>query len=122
MRVRALLRRPAVCQDNTMKVADLTLDRASHKVKRNGTEITLVPKEFALLEFLMRHPDEIFSSEVLLNSVWPSDIEIAADTVRIHIMRLRRKIDKPGCRPMIKTLHRIGYMLESGNAGAASSH
>jgi two-component system OmpR family response regulator len=122
LRVRALLRRPPAWHGDTVQVDDLILDRDTHKAKRNGTEITLMPREFALLEFLMRRPDEIFSAEVLLNSVWSSDSETGADTVRMHIMRLRRKIDTPGCRPMIKTVHRSGYVLESGRSSMASTH
>ncbi len=110
-RVRALVRRSAAVPANTLKVRDLELDPVKHMVTRAGTAIQLMPREFALLEFLMRHPDVVFSGESLVRRVWHSDSEVTADAVRTYIMRLRQKIDRQDDRSMIETIPRIGYRL-----------
>lgn len=110
-RLRALLRRPASVQANVLIAGHLSLDPATRQVQARGKELSLQPKEFALLEFLMRHPHQPFSSEAIIERVWSSDTEAAPDTVRIQIMRLRNKIDETGKESMIKTLHRVGYMF-----------
>ncbi|HEY9869618.1 MAG TPA: response regulator transcription factor [Candidatus Obscuribacterales bacterium] len=110
-RLRALLRRAPAVSATVLTAGDLTLDPKSRKVLLNGQEVSLQPREFALLEFLMRHPNQPFSSEALLDRVWSSESDASPDTVRIHIMRLRNKIDVPGKESMIRTLHRVGYML-----------
>jgi two-component system OmpR family response regulator len=113
-RIRALLRRPAPVSSNVLKVGGLTCDPGKYRVTRDGAEITLLPREFALLEFLMRHPDEVFSGEALLSRVWSTDSEATADTVRTNIMRLRQKIDKKGNDSIIETIPRVGYRMKSG--------
>lgn len=110
-RLRALLRRPAAVQANILTAGCLTLDPSTRQVQASGKELSLQPKEFALLEFLMRHPNQPFSSEAIIERVWSSDTEAAPDTVRIQIMRLRNKIDQGGKESMIRTLHRVGYMF-----------
>lgn len=113
-RIRSLLRRatPQV-QSNVLKVGALQLDPAKHKVRKNGVEIVLLPKEFALLEFLMRHPDDVFSGEVLLQRVWHSESEATVEAIRTCIKRLRQKIDGDSEDSIIETLSRIGYRLRS---------
>ena len=66
---------------------------------------------FALLEFLLRHPNQPFSAEAIMDRVWPSESDASPDTVRLHIMRLRKIIDEPDKQSIIRTLHRVGYML-----------
>lgn len=110
-RLRALLRRPAVVTSNVLSAGDITLNPASRQVFRGDEEISMQPKEIALLEFLLRHPNTPFSSDAILDRVWPSESDAAPDTVRIQIMRLRNKIDVPGKESMIRTIHRVGYML-----------
>jgi len=112
-RIRALLRRSKQALDNVLSARDLRLDTQSHKLSRNGEEIQLLPKEFALLEFLMRHPNQVFSPEALIERVWSTESEASPDTVRVHITKLRSKIDADGEASMIRTIHRVGYKLEA---------
>ena len=106
-RVRALLRRPPrEVTGNVLKAGHLSLDRQTHEVKRGGEAINLLPKEFALLEFLMRYPNEVFSLETLLNRVWPSDSDSSPDTVRVHLTHLRNKLeskDRPSHQNSIRS-------------------
>lgn len=92
-RIKVLLRRPAVCHSSTLKFADLELDTKSHTVKRAGEILSLLPKEFALLEYLMRHPQEYFSAEHLLAHVWPSESDSTTEALTSCIKRLRKKLD-----------------------------
>lgn len=110
-RVRALLRRPPITQENTLKVADLTLDRQSKTVCRNNKNITLTAKEFALLEYLMQHPGQILSKETLISHVWDFDADILPNNVEAYIKHLRRKIDKPFKKPLITTVRGFGYKI-----------
>lgn len=112
-RVRALLRRDLdATQEETLSFRWISVDPRSKSVLKNGEPIKLQPLEFALLEFLLRHPKDIFSLEALMNSVWPSEIEASPDTVRVCITRLRNKIDTEGEPSLIKTVHRVGYSLD----------
>lgn len=112
-RVRALLRRPApVSATNELKAGDLLLEPNTYRVTRAGKELRLLPKEFALLEFLMRHPNVVFSADALIDRVWSSESDASPDTVRTNIKRLRQKIDIEGERPMILTVHGVGYKLD----------
>lgn len=113
--VRALLRRPMPLTGDFVQVGDLMLETATFRVLKNGREINLVPKEFALLEFLMRHPNRVYSSEALISRVWPTDSEASPDTVRTHITRLRKKLDGDTESGMLKTIHGLGYKLEAGS-------
>lgn len=112
-RVRALLRRPHSMEGKALEVAGLRLDPTARKVTRNDEEIHLLPKEFSLLEFLMRHPNQVFSAESILDRVWESDTMALPDTIRTHIKTLRKKIDVPGKPSIIVTVHGIGYKLEA---------
>lgn len=112
-RVRALLRRPQVLLKDVLIVGDLSLDTVHHKVLRAGKPVPLMPREFALLEFLMRHPGSVFSAETLLQRVWPADSEVTSDALRTYIMRLRQKIEKDGLPSMIDTIPRVGYSLRA---------
>jgi len=111
-RVRALLRRPAVSTGNVRKVGNIVLDPATYRVARSGKEIELLPLEFALLEFFMRYPNQVFSAEALLDRVWPPGSESSPDAVRTVIKTLRKKIDGEGEPSMIKNVHGVGYRLE----------
>jgi len=112
-RLRALMRRSqrGGKASATLEIRGIELDPAAKRVSRDGVEIQLLPKEFALLEFLMRHQGEVFSQEALLERVWSSESEVSPDTVRVHIRRLRQKLGFEG-DTLIKTLHRQGYLLE----------
>jgi DNA-binding response OmpR family regulator len=115
-RIRALLRRPSSAPSNVPKAQKLTLDPTKHKVTKDGAELHLLPKEFSLLEFFMRHPDEVFSSDALLQRVWHSESEATSEAVRTCLKRLRKKIDESEneAESMIQTIPRIGYRLRGG--------
>lgn len=110
-RLRALLRRPAALTENILRFGDLQLDPSSFSVTRGGAEIKLFRKEFALLEFLMRHPSKVFSPEALLNHVWQSEAGVGPETVRTSVKRLRQSIDKDGEESMIENVRGVGYRL-----------
>lgn len=110
-RVRALLRRPVSFAGTVLKVGTIVLDTSTHKVTKNGGEVQLLPKEFALLAFFMRHPNQVFSAEALLDRVWSSDSEASPETIRTYIKRLRKKIDEEDKSSLIGTVHGVGYKL-----------
>ncbi|MBY0549816.1 MAG: response regulator transcription factor [Candidatus Obscuribacterales bacterium] len=113
-RIRALLRRPVQSYTGgTIKTGELELDPLSRRVTRNGSEIILQPKEYALLEFFMRHPNEVFSPDALINRVWNSESDTSADTIYTYMKVLRRKISPEAPGSLIKTVHGVGYKLES---------
>lgn len=112
-RLRALLRRSHSPRASVLAVRNITLDPASCLVTRDGEELKLLPTEYALLEFFMRHPDRVFSTDDILNHVWKSDSEATATAVRTYITRLRKKLDVEEKVSIIKTVHGIGYKLES---------
>jgi len=138
-RVKALTRRPKQGLSTILTVGDLTLDTLSHEVKRNGEninhtrafargvlnrshgekeasgarDIKLSRKEFALLEYLMRHPQQVLTKDQIINNVWDYDSEIFPNTVEVYIGYLRCKIDKesPRKKPLIHTIYGVGYKL-----------
>jgi DNA-binding response OmpR family regulator len=112
-RLKALLRRPGTLVNDVLKVKDLELDSTARNVSRKGKPIQLVPKEYALLEFFMRNPNRVFSVEALMEHVWISDTDITADAVRIAVMRLRKKLESDSGDAIIRTIHKVGYKLES---------
>ena len=114
-RLRALLRRPHAVTANTLQIKDLNLDPIKHTLKQSNKEITLLPREFSMLEFFMRHPDEIFSSDALLARIWQSDSEATADAVRTCLKRLRKKIDNGAdeSKSYIQTVSKLGYKMPS---------
>jgi len=113
LRAKALLRRPQAMLTGTIDIGFVSLDPHAHKVFLDGEEIQLLPKEFALLEFFMRHPGQIFSQEALLESVWKSESESSIHTVYVHVRNLRKKLNRDGKPQIIKTVHNMGYKLES---------
>ncbi|HEY9719674.1 MAG TPA: response regulator transcription factor [Trichormus sp.] len=112
-RVRVLLRRPLADHESSLRVGSVVMDTVECKVTRDGEEVHLLPKEYRLLEFLMRHPNQVFSTESLFDRVWESDTMGSMDTVRGHIMRLRTKLDTAGRQSIISTVRRLGYKLNS---------
>lgn len=111
-RIRALLRRPPDMASNVIENGRLVLDVSACRLLKDGQPIELFPKELALLEFLMRHPNKVFSIEALQERVWSSDSEASPETIRVHIARLRSKIQSEGEKPFLRTVHRQGYMLD----------
>lgn len=113
-RLRAITRRSRTLVSPRLEIGDLSLDSATHTVTKGGTPLQLMPREYALLEFFMRHPNRTFTQNELLDEVWSKDSEASPDTVRVHITKLRAKIDSPdkGEESLIKTVHRVGYRFE----------
>lgn len=111
-RVRALLRRPSVKTEEVLRVGDLTLDPATKKVTRAGQSISLTAKEYAVLEYLMRHQGVVRSKEVIIQHVWDFDANVLPNNVELFIMFLRRKIDKPFDSKLIHTVPGFGYVIE----------
>lgn len=110
-RVRAVLRRNHGQKPDVLSFRDLEIDPQEFKVLKRGQEVHLLPKEFRLLEFLLRHPHQVYSADELLSAVWESDTEALLDTVRGHITRLRKKLDSAGKPSIIVTVYGVGYKL-----------
>lgn len=111
-RVRALLRRPPIQQPDILKIDDLEIDKQQQTVTRAGKIIDLTNKEYALLEYLMQHPNQILSKETLIDHVWDFDADILPNNVEAYIKNLRQKIDKPFKKQLIKTVRGFGYRIE----------
>lgn len=111
-RVRALLRRPPIQQPDILKIDDLEIDKQQQTVTRAGKIIDLTNKEYALLEYLMQHPNQVLSKETLIDHVWDFDADILPNNVEAYIKNLRQKIDKPFKKQLIKTVRGFGYRIE----------
>ncbi|HEU5424259.1 MAG TPA: response regulator transcription factor [Nitrolancea sp.] len=112
-RVNALLRRGGSNGAATvLQVGDLTLDLLRREVKRGGAIIELTPKEFALLEYLMRNPGHVLSRSQIVDHVWSYDFDALSNVVDIYIHYLRDKIDRGRGKPLIKTVRGAGYRIE----------
>ncbi len=109
-RIRALLRRGAP-RETRLRVGDLELDTIRRKVSRAGQAIDLKPKEFALLEFLMRYSDRPVTRSLIIEHVWDIHFDSISNVVEVHINSLRNKIDKGYPSPLIHTVRGVGYML-----------
>lgn len=116
MRVKALLRRSSAEHHTRLSLRGIELDIDNHRVLKNGKEVHLLPKEFRLLEFLLRHPQRVFSADEILDSVWEMDTNAHYDTVRGHVTRLRKKLDSDGEPSVIVTVHGVGYKLGTEDA------
>lgn len=111
LRARALLRRSAMRREGVLQVGDLTLDPGTGRVQRGDQEIRLMPKEFALLELLMRNAGRIVTHSQILLGLWSTDAEQSAGALRTHIKGIRRAIGDTGARPLIETVHGRGYRM-----------
>lgn len=111
-RVRALLRRPQHAVSNVLDFAGLRVDPERMSVERDGRPVSLTPKEFALLEYFVRHPEQVLTKDVLMQHVWDYDADILPNTVEVYVGYLRNKIDKPfDGPPLIHTKRGFGYYL-----------
>jgi two-component system OmpR family response regulator len=110
-RVRALLRRGSSARPTVLVVGDLRLDPARHKASRNDVELSLSPKEMALLELFMRHSDEVITRTQILDHVWDFAYDGLSNVVDQYVSYLRRKIDKPFGRSDLQTVRGVGYRL-----------
>jgi two-component system, OmpR family, response regulator len=114
-RIEALARRPAPEEQATRyAVGDLVLDRLSHKVTRAGTQILLQPREFRLLEYLMKHAGQVVTRTMLLENVWDYHFDPQTNVIDVHISRLRSKIDKSFARQLLHTVRGAGYVIRDG--------
>lgn len=109
-RLRALTRRgqPA---DPTLRLADLTVDTMRRKVTRNGATVELKPKEYALLEFLLRHSGRPVTRSHIIEQVWDIHFDSISNVVEVHVNSLRNKLDRGHPTPLIHTIRGVGYML-----------
>ncbi|WP_295716483.1 response regulator transcription factor [uncultured Halovibrio sp.] len=97
--------------ETVLKVADLEMDLLARTVKRNGMKIDVQPREFRLLEYLMRHADQVVTRTMLLEKVWDYHFDPQTNVIDVHISRLRSKIDKGFEKPLLQTIRGAGYML-----------
>lgn len=111
-RVRSLVRRPSLIVGDELKAGDLLLNISARKLTKNGVEISLAKKEFALLELFMRNPNQVFSTNAILDRVWESESDATSDSLRTFIKKLRKKIDDEGKESMIRNLPGVGYRLD----------
>jgi two-component system OmpR family response regulator len=110
-RVEALLRRPPATRDTILRVGALRLDLIDRQAMRHGRMIELLPREFKLLEYLMRRPGQTVTRAMLLEDVWSYKFVPQTNLVDVHIGKLRRKVDAPGDPPMIQSVWGSGFVL-----------
>ena len=110
-RVRALLRRPPLQTGSVLQVGDLEMDTTRRHVRRNGRSIELSPREYAILEYLMRHPNQVLTRTQIGEHVWNFDFYNESNVVDVYIGYLRRKIDKGSDSRLIHTVRGVGYQL-----------
>ena len=113
-RLAAIVRRAQAPQTTTrLQVGDLELDLLARIARRGGRAIDLLPQEFRLLEYLVRHTGQVVTRTMLFENVWDYNFEPQSNIVDVHISRLRRKIDAGGARPLIHTVRNAGYVLKA---------
>ena len=111
-RLDALLRRTQERPVDTMLVVDdLCMDLLAHKVTRGGKAVVLQPREFKLLEYLMRHANQVVTRTMLLENVWDYNFDPQTNVIDVHVSKLRQKIDAGNARPLLRTVRSAGYML-----------
>lgn len=111
-RVEALLRRPQdQAEDTVLSCADLSMDLVSRRVRRGDRDITLQPREFQMLEYLLRRKNRVVTRTMLLEGVWDYHFDPQTNVIDVHISKLRRKVDGEGEPPLIHTVRGAGYML-----------
>jgi two-component system OmpR family response regulator len=114
-RVEALVRRAEPQETSTRyQVADLVLDRLTHRVARGGEAIPLQPREYRLLEYMMRNAGQVVTRTMLLENVWDYHFDPQTNVIDVHVSRLRGKIDKGFDKPLLHTVRGAGYMLSDG--------
>lgn len=115
-RVRALLRGASSAQSAVVRIADLRVDTAAHRVWRGTDEVELTAKEYQLLSCLALHAGEILSKERLSQAAWAHDCEPDSNSIEVHVASLRRKIDRGRDRPLLHTVRGAGYSLREPSA------
>lgn len=112
-RVRALLRRGTLLANNPIQIGDLSVDVITRQVQRAGKRIDLSAREFALLEYLARHADQVVSRSMILDKLWDMNRDPLTNVVDVHINRLRKKIDHGFKEPLIHTMRGMGYVIRA---------
>lgn len=112
-RIRALTRRPKNNIGTKLKLEDLELDTTTYQLRRDGKLIRLTTKEYAILEYLLRHPNQVIKKEQIINHIWNYDADVLPNTVEVYIGYLRSKIDKlfPSKPTLIQTVRGFGYKI-----------
>jgi DNA-binding response OmpR family regulator len=119
-RVRALLRRGSESGTSTLKLADVTMDLLRREIRRGGEEIRLTPREYALLEYLMRHPNRVLTRTSIAEHVWDYSFDWQSNVVDVFVNYLRRKLEGDGRPKLIHTIRGVGYMIREPEPGEGS--
>lgn len=113
-RIEVLLRRTAGPDRETrLRVGNLEVDRLTREVRRKGRKVDLLPREYSLLEYLMRHPGQVITRTMLFEEVWSYRYDPRTNVIDVHMGKLRRKLDEGGLPPMIHTVRGSGYILHA---------
>jgi two-component system, OmpR family, response regulator len=112
-RVEALARRPQQLQSPVLRISDLELDTATHELRRDGTPIEVTPKEYAVLEYLMRHAGRVMSRTLITEYAWDYHFDPGTNIVDVVINRLRKKIDSGRSPKLIHTVRGVGYVVKA---------
>lgn len=110
-RINAVLRRPEQSIQTVMSVRDIELDPSSRTVTKGGKPLSLTLKEYSLLEYFLRHPDEAMTRESILDHVWSFDFPGFSNVLDVHMKNLRKKLDTYGDTPLFETVRGVGYRL-----------
>jgi len=110
-RLRALIRRRGSDRPDRFAYADLELDRIRHTARRGETQVKLTPTEFRLLEYFLRHPEEVVRRTQLLEKVWDLQFDPGSNVVDVHVGNLRKKLQDAGESPLLHTVRGVGYVL-----------
>lgn len=111
-RINAVLRRPEQALPSVLTIRDITLDPGKHTVTKGGKEVSLTLKEFSLLEFFMRHPNQALKREAVLDHVWSFDFPAFSNVLDVHMKNLRKKLDDyENSDPLFETIRGVGYRL-----------
>jgi DNA-binding response OmpR family regulator len=114
VRLRSITRRGgAPIEEDNLVVGDLLMNTRSHEVQRAGVDIDLAPREYALLEYLMRHPNQALTRTMILERVWEYGFDSFANVVDASILRLRKVVDEPFEKPLIQTVRGVGYRIKA---------
>lgn len=117
-RINAVLRRSgATDEGDRLEVAGLTMDRASHRVSRDGREVSLGPTEYRMLEFFMQNPERVYSRSQLLDRVWGGNVYIEERTIDVHIRRLRKALEEVQMDHLVQTVRGSGYRFSAREQG-----
>ncbi len=112
-RVKSLLKRSPVRQQEVLRVADLEIDLVRHRAVRSGHRVDLTAKEFVLLTFLVRRASEVLSRTMIAEEVWDMNFDSDTNVVDVNVRRLRSKVDDPFPRKLIKTVRGVGYVINA---------